>query len=387
MPRPASPSTTRPTREPSARIPSFTRCTDGATTDTATVSVNILAFGANDDTATTRTNSAAIDINVGANDAGFTDPVSLAITVAPDAGGTATPPAGTVALANGIISYTPAATAPGTATYTETFTYEVTDANTQTDTGVVTVTVTNIVPNAVGGATSAISTQGAAPAGKTGTFTAPGAGGSLGDAPSVVTVSTQGTKGNATVAGNVITYTITDAAFFSGTDTFNYTITDADDETASADVTVTIPDLTPTVAGDASTSGNANTTLNGSGAFTAGNGSVAQHALTVQTQATSGTCVPTISGSNIAVAYTPNADFTGNDSCVVSLADGEGDTGTGTYNFTVNATGGGGGGGGGASLPSSSGFDLWSLSLLAGVSWLRRRRLMGPLKITDRGGR
>ncbi|MDH4022552.1 MAG: Ig-like domain-containing protein [Gammaproteobacteria bacterium] len=354
---------------------------DAGTTDTATVSVNILAFGANDDTATTRTNSAAIDINVGANDAGFTDPVTITITAAPDAGGTATPPAGSVALANGIISYTPAATAPGTATYTETFTYQVTDAVPQSDTAVVTVTVTNAVPDAVGGATSTISTQGSAPAGKTGTFTAPGTGGNLGDAPSVVTVSTQGTKGNATVASNVITYTITDAAFFSGADVFSYTITDADGETDSADVTVTIPDLTPSVAGDPATSGNQDTTLTGSGAFTAGNGSVAQHALTVQTQAASGTCVPSVSGSNIAVAYTPNAGFTGNDSCVVRLADGEGDFGDGTYSFTVNAAGGGGGGGGGANLPSSSGFDLWSLSLLAGISWLRRRRLMKPRSV------
>jgi hypothetical protein len=358
--------------------------TDGTNTDTATVSVNILAFGANDDTANTTRNSGAIDINVGANDAGFTDPVSLTIAVAPDAGGTATPPAGTVAIANGIISYTPATTAPGTATYTETFTYQVTDANTQSDTAVVTVTVTNTVPNAVGGATSAISTQGSAPAGKTGTFTAPGSGGSLGDAPSVVSVSTQGTKGNATVLGNVITYTITDAAFYSGTDGFTYLITDADGETSSADVTVTIPNLTPSVAGDPSTSGNQDTVLTGSGAFTAGNGSVAQHVLTIQTQATSGSCgTPTISGTNIVVAYTPNADFTGSDSCVVRLADGEGDFDDGTYNFTVNATG-GGGGGSGVSLPSSSGIDVWSLSLLAAVTWLRRRKLLMAGKSGDR---
>jgi len=357
---------------------------DGTNSDTATVSVEILAFGANDDTATTKRNSAAIDINVGANDAGFTDPVTLTIAVAPDAGGTATPPGGTVAIANGIISYTPATTAPGTATYTETFTYQVTDAATQTDTAVVTVTVTNTIPNAVGGATSAISTQGAAPAGLTGTFTAPGSGGSLGDAPSVVSVSTQGTKGNATVAGNVITYTVTDAAFFSGTDGFSYTITDADGETSSADVTVTIQDLTPSVAGDPSTSGPQDTVLTGSGAFTAGNGSVAQHNLTIQTQATNGSCgTPSISGANIVVAYTPNAGYTGNDSCVVRLADGEGDSDDGTYSFTVTAAG-GGGGGPGVSLPSSSGIDIWSLSLLAALTWLRRRRLLMTGKSGDR---
>ncbi len=55
--------------------------------------------------------------------------------------------------------------------------------------------------------------------------------------------------------------------------------------------------------------------------------------------------------------------------------------------ITVNAAGGGGGGGGGASLPSSSGFDLWSLSLLAGISWLRRRRLLKPWQIGDNNHR
>jgi len=356
---------------------------DGTTSDTATVSVNVLALGANDDTATTERNSAAIEINVGANDLGFTDPVTLSITAAPDSGGTATPPAGTVTLAdNGIITYTPATTPVGTPTYVETFTYQVTDANTQTDTAVVRVTVTNQVPDAMDG-TVTISTQASDPIDKTGTFTAPGAGGSLGKSPSVVAVTSQGTKGIAEAVGNVITYKVTDGTFFSGTDTFTYTITDADSVTSSADVTVDIPDLTPSVVGDPSTSGNQDTVLSGSGAFTAGNGSVGNHELTIQTQATSGSCgTPTISGSNIVVAYTPNAGFVGSDSCVVRLADAEGDFDDGTYNFTVKAAG--GGGGSGVSLPSSSGIDVWSLSLLAAVTWLRRRRLLMSGKTGDR---
>jgi len=357
---------------------------DATNTDTATVTVNILPPGANDDTASTTRNSAAININVGANDVGFAlGDVTITEEVAPDQGGALVLPAAGP-LASAVISYTPGTKPAGTPTYTETFTYRVTDSDLQTGTAVVTVTVSNTVPDAVAGNLSAISTQGFAPAGRTGTFTAPGTGGSLGDAPAVVTVSAQGTKGNATVAGNVITYTVTDAAFYTGSDTFTYTITDNDGETSEGVVTVNIANASPTVAGDAATSGNQGTTLNGSGAFTAGNGSVAQHTLTVQTQATSGTCVPAVSGANITVAYTPNADFTGNDSCVIRLVDGDGDGANGTYNFTVTGGGGGGGGGGGASLPSgSSSFDLWSLSLLAGLSWLRRRRLMKPWQIGD----
>ncbi len=114
---------------------------DGLTSDTATVTLNTTAMGANDDTASTTRNSAAININVGANDAGFTDPVTVLIVNAPNQGGTATPPAPGPA-ANAIVSYTPATTAPGTPTYTETFTYQITDAGANVDTATVTVTVT-----------------------------------------------------------------------------------------------------------------------------------------------------------------------------------------------------------------------------------------------------
>ncbi|MEO8224764.1 MAG: GlyGly-CTERM sorting domain-containing protein, partial [Gammaproteobacteria bacterium] len=70
-------------------------------------------------------------------------------------------------------------------------------------------------------------------------------------------------------------------------------------------------------------------------------------------------------------------DFTGTDSCVVTITDenGTGQSDTGTFAVTVNAAGGGGGGGSGVSLPSAGAVDLWSLSVLAGLPLLRRRRL------------
>ncbi len=61
---------------------------DNVTTDTATVSINILAFGANDDMATTRLN-APVNIPVGANDLGFANPVTVTIVVPPNQGGSA----------------------------------------------------------------------------------------------------------------------------------------------------------------------------------------------------------------------------------------------------------------------------------------------------------
>lgn len=353
---------------------------DGITSDTATVNITILQFGANADAATT-TRNAPVSINVGANDVGFTNPVTVTITGAPNQGGTATPSAPGTA-ASQTISYAPAATAPGAATYTETFTYEITDGSV-TDSAIVTVTVNNATPVA-GDAAVTISTAGVAPGATTtsafnaGTF----AGNNLGNQPSVVS-ATSGTSGTTSVAGNVVTYTPA-ANFFAGTDTYTYTITDADTGTPEADtgtVTVTITDVAPAL-GDGSV-----TTTSGIAAapfalaITLGNGSSAQNVRAVTTPAANGTCA--LSPAGTTVTYTPNAAYSGGDSCTVTITDGDGDTDTGTLSITVNAAGGGGGGGGGPQLPPSSGaLDLWSLSLLlvlAGFVWLRRgRRALVP---------
>ena len=337
---------------------------DNLTTDTATVSINILTFGANDDSATTRLNTLA-NIPIGTNDLGFTDPVTVTIVTAPNQGGTAVPAASGPA-AGQVVAYTPVA-APGTATYTETFTYQMTDG-TLTDSGVVTVTVNNALPDAKVGAIT-ISTAGVAPLNATGGFTAPGSGGSLGDG-GTVTITSQGTKGTASVTGSAITYTVSDPAFFTGTDNFTYTITDTDGETDSGVVTVTVPAVSPTLANGTITTASGTASAPLSLVFTPGNGTLAQHTLAVTGQAAKGTCA--LSGTS--VSYTPNAGSTGSDSCVVTITDedGAGQSDTGTISITI--TGGGGGGGGGAQLPSSGAVDLWSLSLLAGLPLFRRRR-------------
>ncbi len=117
---------------------------NAAATETATVTINIPPPGANDDTAATTRNK-PINISIGANDPGFADPVTITIIGAPDAGGTATPPAAGP-LAGALIAYAPELKAPFTPTYTETFTYQVTDANLLTDSAIVTVTVSNTMP-------------------------------------------------------------------------------------------------------------------------------------------------------------------------------------------------------------------------------------------------
>ena len=354
--------------------------TDGTSTDTATVTVNILAFGANDDSATT-TRGVVQTVYPARNDAGYTPDT---VTITP---GACTSGSGTIAVTSGnggpkqdvLVTYTPPANNPASGSATplnDSCAYTIGNGVQPNDTANILVTVTNSVPVANDGNASAISTVGTAPAGRTATFTSPGAGGSLGNAG--VTTAGAGSKGTTSVVGNVITYTITDAAFFVGSDTYIYTVTDADgaasDETDTGIVTVTIADVNPVVADGAITT----TADTASAAFaptiTAGNGSPAQHTLAVTTNGAHGSCVLSPATTAGTVVYTPVAGYTGADSCVLTLTDGDGDADTATINITVNAAG-GSGSGGGAYLPGGGGaLDLWSLSFLTGLVWLRRKK-------------
>jgi hypothetical protein len=225
------------------------------------------------------------------------------------------------------------------------------------------------VPNAADGNASAISTAGVAPASLSATFTSPGTGGSLGNAG--VTTAGNGTNGTTSVAGNVITYTPS-ATFFAGSDTFTYTVTDADgaasDETDTGTVTVTIADIAPTIADGAITTAADTTSDALAPTITAGNGSPAQHTLAVTTNGTHGDCTLSAANATGTVTYTPDAGYTGPDSCVVTLTDGDGDADPATITVTVAAED-------EITLPGgSSSMDLLSLSLLGGLPLLMRRR-------------
>ncbi|GMU75390.1 MAG: hypothetical protein AMXMBFR45_08810 [Gammaproteobacteria bacterium] len=339
-------------------------------TDTATVTITLLDVGANNDNGSTTRNK-PVTINVGTNDTGFTGDVTVT-QVSCDSGGSFTASApGPKDQAS--INYTPATTPPGTVGYTEVCTYQITDG-TLTDTATVTVTVNNTVPvaNDVGQIT--ISTAGVSPTAASGTINVSGiTGNNLGDAPATVTAAA-GTRGTTSVAGNVITYTPS-ATFFSGTDTFDYTITDSDPGTAETDtgtITVTIANINPSLAAASITATSGTASSPRALTITAGNGAVSQHTLAVTTQGTNGSCA--ISGTS--VTYTSNAGYVGSDSCVVTVTDGDGSTGTGTVSVTVNAAPSSGGGGTTSNLlPGGGGsLDAWALSLLASGLWLRRKR-------------
>jgi hypothetical protein len=352
--------------------------TDGTATETATVTVNILAFGANDDNYATTRGVALTGLTPAVNDTGY-DPDTVTITA-----GACTSGDGTIAVTAGnggpkagvLVTYTPPANNPASGditTLNDSCEYTIGNGDEPDTTANILVTVTNSVPVAADGDASAISTAGVAPTGPglTATFTSPGTGGSLGNA-GVTAIETQGTRGTAAVVGNVITYTVTDASFFAGSDIFTYSVTDADgdasDEFDTGTVTVTIADVEPTIADGAITTAADTASAATALTITAGNGSPAQHTLAVTTDGTNGSCTLSAANATGTVTYTPDAGYTGTDSCELTLTDGNGDTDTATINVTVEAED-------EITLPGgSSSMDLLSLSLLGSLPLLMRRR-------------
>ncbi len=233
---------------------------NGITTDSATVTLTI-GVGARNDTATTTRNT-PVNINVGANDLGFGPSVTVTIDDGSFSnGGSATVTAGNSGPAAGVVvTYVPVS-ANNTPTYTETFLYTIDDGVLAPSTAQVSVTVNNRVPSATASGFE-VTTQGRAPVNAEhvdrGTYTVSPT--NLGDTPPdfgaatppLVTIAAQGTRGTATVNFSdalrtyVITYTVTDPTFYTGTDTFTYLITDVDGDTASAVLTVNIADKVPT---------------------------------------------------------------------------------------------------------------------------------------------
>ncbi|KAA3630733.1 MAG: hypothetical protein DWQ08_05825 [Proteobacteria bacterium] len=341
-------------------------------TDTATLTVNVSPLGATDDSAATTRLRAPVVIPVGNNDFGFTDPSSVAVTVAPTLGTTSiTGNGGPVA--DITITYT--STAPlGSAAYQDTFTYQVTDNNSASDTAVVTVQVNNALPVAGDLAGITLDTQGVSPAAATTTVNV-GAGGAIagnvvGDALAVVT-TTPSNDVTSTVVGTTIT--IAASTFTSAGDAVGYTITDADGEAATGTISLSIPDVAPTLTAASQTiSAPAATTI--SLPFSAGNGAASDHSVSVSTPQFGTVANPTVNGTagTVDFTYTPDG-FAGPDVLTVNLTDGDGSVASATATITMT---------GPAvtiptqdSLPGSSAIaPAGLLSLLAGLPLLRSRR-------------
>ena len=293
---------------------------DNGGTDTATVTVTVTdpndAPDAVDDTATTTPGDKVV-IDALGND---TDPDNDALTIT----SIATPANGSAIITgDGKISYTPEDDFTGT----ETFEYTISDGNGGTDTATVTVTVTdpNDAPDAVD------DTATTTPGDKVvidalGNDTDPD-----NDALTITSIATPA-NGSAIITGDgKISYTPEDD--FTGTETFEYTISDGNGGTDTATVTVTVTD--PNDAPDA-VDDTATTTPGDKVVIDAlGNDTDPDNdALTITSIATPANGSAIITGDG-KISYTPEDDFTGTETFEYTISDGNGGTDTATVTVTV----------------------------------------------------
>ena len=330
-----------------------------------TFSVGAVApvLGANDDTATTYTNT-PVTINTGANDTGFDDPATITITTAAAHGATvingSPGDAGAVT-----ITYTPAAGYHGT----DSFVYQVADG-TNTLTATVNVTVNEptanndtattrfgepVVINALandGGFTDPVTVTITSPPNKGGTAVVVDA--ETGD-------EVAGGQGAADDLRIRLTPNQPDGTA-TYTESFTYQITDGT-TTKTATVAVTVNNAVP-VANDGTMTIAAPATSGTIDVSTITGNALGDAPATVTATSTTGT----VSVSGNVVTYTTTAT-SGTGSFNYTITDDDGETATGTVTVTIQAAQ------TDIKLPGgSSAVDLWSLALLGGLPLLRRRR-------------
>ena len=185
-----------------------------------TVNVTVVAPPvATDDPDRTTGQGKAITIDVLANDQGSPGSTNVALTSAANGAN------GTAVVADGLVTYTPAATFSGT----DTFTYVITDNFGNTDEATVTVTVV-ASPAAVGD----VRTIGQGRAVTIDVL----ANDAIRTGSPVALTAGNGAHGTTTVANNQVTYT--PAADWSGTDSFTYVIADGYGNSSTAIVSLTI---------------------------------------------------------------------------------------------------------------------------------------------------
>ncbi|MEM9056383.1 MAG: Ig-like domain-containing protein, partial [Pseudomonadota bacterium] len=301
--------------------------------DEAVVTVQVAAPDTQDavpvavpDTATTP-QDVAVDIAVLDNDTGLDDLPVLPSVQSMPAHGSA------FVLSSGAIRYTPDSGFAGG----DTFTYRVTDADGDFSEAAVTVTVaanpgTDNAPLAVNDA--AVADAGTAIA-----IDVLANDGGLLDTPIQLAISSEPTNGTVAVLTDQ-TVRYTSVGDFSGTDSFGYTITDADGDTSTATVFVTVtgtpggpPGSTvPVAVGDSAvTPKDVPVTID-----VMGNDAGLTDApvvLTIDTQGAFGTA--TVEPDNT-VTYMPDVDYVGQDSFVYRLVDADGDTAVAVVAITVN---------------------------------------------------
>ena len=341
------------------------------------LNLTALAEAVND--AASTTDGVPIDIDILANDIGFSDDVTITLGAMPS-GAAATINGANPGPQAGIdVTYTPGATGE------EFFDYTISDGL-KVDTATVTVTVFG----SGGGSSFPIAPTVGLNTGEGEVLDfdvalLPGV--SLGVTPVVVTVVAQPSSGTTTVAGQRIAYT---PRGFPTSDEFDYTITSADGKTSTGTIFVNIsPQLTPTAIADSAETiqdipVNIDVKLND----LPGSGDIADHTIRILKvfvidlddpedpndgrAAVNGDAVVEADGT---VTFTPDPGVAGVHTFRYTLTDVGGTQGPDesepvTVTVTVEK------GELTISLPddSSSAIGPWSLGLLVIVGWLRRRR-------------
>jgi hypothetical protein len=291
--------------------------TDGALDDTASVAITVnekpnTAPEAKDDSATTAYNEAVtIDVLVNDNDADEDTLTSESMTQ---------PEHGSVSKSNGKVTYTPDNNFSGV----DTFTYTISDGNGAEDTATVNVTVDdeeNTAPDAKDdSATTEHNTA----------VTIDVVSNDIDDDALSIKSTTQPTHGTVSEVNGKLKYTPNNG--FSGTDTFNYTVTDGElEDTAKVTVTVKEAQNTEPKAEDdtAVTAYNTAVTVDVVGNDTDADGDALSIESYVQPEH------GTVSKVDGKLKYTPEDGFSGTDTFTYTITDGELED-SATVTVTVN---------------------------------------------------
>ena len=297
------------------------RLTD-ANGDARTATVNVSVASVDDQPSVTNdsfsgTEDTVLNGDVGAND-----------TLSGDGGNefslVASPSNGSVALNdNGQFAYTPAANFNGS----DSFTYQLIDADGDSRTGTVSLLVDSVDDLPLAFDDTFLATEDLSLSGNVLTNDV-----LSGDGGNVVAVATTTSNGTLSLAANG-QFTYTPTANFSGSDSFTYSLTDADGDVVTSTVSITVAEAAdvPVASNDlfAATedvvfSGNvgSNDSLSGDGGnvFVLSSGP-ADGGISLNTNGT--------------FTYTPNANFNGSDAFSYTLRDADGDTSTATVTINV----------------------------------------------------
>ena len=310
------------------------------TTANVTVTVNAVndAPVAVNDAASTD-NVTPVSVNVLGNDSDI-DGDALTVTAA------STPANGTVVInADNTVTYTAAANFSGT----DSFTYTISDGNGGTASASATVTVSNVNDAPVAGDDAyTVAEDSAANL----LSVLDNDSDADGDALSVTAV-TQPAAGAGTVVNNGSSVSYTPVANFNGNATFSYTISDGNGGTSTANVNVNVTpvnDNPVAVADNAATDNLTPVTINA----LANDSDADGDALTISATNLAGTAGSVTNNGN-SLTYTPAAGFSGIDTLIYTVSDGNGGTASATVSVDV------------AAVASVVDLDIYNLKTSKGV--------------------